>query len=167
MKGLNLGSGSPRRPHSPSTDGPLTRPYGAPREDDSVQTRLALIWLHPRPELDRSSVRSAHVSEFPSLLALVKLRARDGAVFRKHPLERGKHSAEIGFAVVGRWIPERSATSLREADLDVLSKLGKQGLEWRFEPEAFAGREVCREDDLLDVLVGCPIDIQVAWQPST
>ena len=36
-------------------------------------------------------------------------------------------------------ISERSATRLREADLDVLSKLGKQGLEWRLEPEAFAG----------------------------
>ena len=27
------------------------------------------------------------------------------------------------------WIPERSATRLREADLDIFSKLGKQGLE--------------------------------------
>jgi hypothetical protein len=52
------------------------------------------------------------------------------------------------------WIPERSATRLREADLNVLSKLGNQGLEWRLEPEAFAGGEVRREDDLLDVLVG-------------
>ena len=65
------------------------------------------------------------------------------------------------------WIPERSATCLREADLNVLSKLGNQGLEWRLEPEAFTGREVCREDDLLDILVGCPVDIQVARQPST
>src|SRR5271157_1795799 len=65
------------------------------------------------------------------------------------------------------WIPERSATRLREADLNVLSKLGKQGLEWRLEPEAFAGREVGREDDLLDFLVGCPVDIEVARQPST
>ena len=65
------------------------------------------------------------------------------------------------------WIPERSATCLREADLNVLSKLGNQGLEWRLEPEAFTRREVRREDDLLDILVGCPIDIQVAWQPST
>jgi hypothetical protein len=65
------------------------------------------------------------------------------------------------------WIPERSATCLREADLNVLSKLGNQGLEWRLEPEAFPRREVGREDDLLDILVGCPIDIQVAWQPST
>ena len=64
------------------------------------------------------------------------------------------------------WIPERSATRLREADLNILSKLGKQGLEWRLEPEAFAGREVGREDDLLDVLVGCPVDIEVARQPS-
>jgi transposase len=37
------------------------------------------------------------------------------------------------------WIPERSATRLREADLNVLSKLGNQGLEWRLEPEAFTG----------------------------
>jgi hypothetical protein len=65
------------------------------------------------------------------------------------------------------WIPERSATCLREADLNVLSKFGNQGLEWRLEPEAFTRREVRREDDLLDILVGCPIDIQVAWQPST
>jgi hypothetical protein len=47
--------------------------------------------------------------------------------------------------------------------LNVLSKLGNQGLEWRLEPEAFTGRE----DDLLDVLIGCPVDIQVARQPST
>ena len=65
------------------------------------------------------------------------------------------------------WIPSRSATRLREADLNVLSKLSNQGLEWRLEPEAFSGGEVRREDDLLDVLVGCPVDIQVARQPST
>ena len=65
------------------------------------------------------------------------------------------------------WIPERSATRLREADLNILSKLGKQGLEWRLEPEAFTGREVGREDDLLDFPVGCPVDIEVARQPST
>ena len=64
------------------------------------------------------------------------------------------------------WIPERSATRLREADLNVLSKLGKQGLEWRLESEAFTGREVRREDDLLDFPVGCPVDIEVARQPS-
>ena len=64
------------------------------------------------------------------------------------------------------WIPERSATRLREADLNILSKLGKQGLERRLEPAAFAGCEVGREDDLLDFLVGCPVDIEVARQPS-
>ena len=50
------------------------------------------------------------------------------------------------------WIPERSATGLREADLNVLSKLGNQGLEWRVEAEAFTGGEVGRDDDLLE----CP-----------
>ena len=69
--------------------------------------------------------------------------------------------------VIVPWILERSATRLREADLNVLSKLGKQGLEWRLKPEAFAGREVGRQDDLLDVLVGCAVDIEVARQPST
>ena len=48
---------------------------------------------------------------------------------------------------------------LREADLNVLSKLGNQGLEGRLEPEAFTGDEVGREDDLLDFLVGCPVYI--------
>jgi hypothetical protein len=73
----------------------------------------------------------------------------------------------VGGRLQEAWIPERSATCLREADLNVLSKLGNQGLEWRLEPEAFTRREVRREDDLLDILVGCPIDIQVAWQPLT
>ena len=64
------------------------------------------------------------------------------------------------------WIPARSATRLREADLDILSKLSKQGLKWRLEPEAFTGREIGREDDLLDFPVGCAVDIEVARQPS-
>ena len=66
----------------------------------------------------------------------------------------------------GAWIPERSATGLREADLHILSELGKQRLERRLEAEAFTGREVGGEDDLLDFLVGCPVDIEVARQPS-
>jgi hypothetical protein len=67
----------------------------------------------------------------------------------------------------GSWIPEPSATGLTEADLNVLAKLGEQGLEWRLEPEAFARREVCGEDDLLDFLFGHSVDIQVTRQPST
>src|SRR5215831_3939866 len=77
------------------------------------------------------------------------------------------HQSQVAWAWCAPWIPERSATRLRKADLNVLSRLGNQGLEWRLEPEAFAGDEVRREDDLLDFLVGCPVDIQVARQPST
>jgi hypothetical protein len=51
-------------------------------------------------------------------------------------------------------------------DLHILSKLGKQGLERRLEAEAFTGREIGGEDDLLDFLVGCPVDVEVARQPS-
>ena len=52
------------------------------------------------------------------------------------------------------------------AQMEALKRY-RWGGEWRLEPEAFTRREVRREDDLLDILVGCPIDIQVAWQPST
>jgi hypothetical protein len=51
--------------------------------------------------------------------------------------------------------------------LNVLAKLGEQGLEWRLEAEAFARREVCGEDDLLDFLFGHSVGIQVTRQPST
>jgi hypothetical protein len=64
------------------------------------------------------------------------------------------------------WIPEPSATGLRETDLNVLAKLGEQGLQRRLEAEAFARREVCGEDDLLDFLFGHSVDIQVTRQPD-
>ena len=54
---------------------------------------------------------------------------------------------------------------LREADLNVLAKLGEQGLQWRIEAEAFARREVCGEYDLLDFLFGHSVDIQVTRHP--
>ena len=60
---------------------------------------------------------------------------------------------------------------LRKADLNVLSKLGDQGLEWRLEPEALTGDEVGREDDLLDFLVAgrypggaAAIAVSVHWR---
>ena len=90
-----------------------------------------------------------------------------GLVFFRRPEIEAKRNHVAACLVKDAWILERSATGLREADLNVLSKLGNQGLEGRLEPEAFTGGEVGREDDLLDVLVGCPVDIQVARQPST
>ena len=85
-------------------------------------------------------------------------------------LGRAKIIAELGrvarLSIEVSRIPERSATGLREADLHILSEFGKQSLERRLEAEAFTGREVGGEDDLLDFLVGCPVDIEVARQPS-
>ena len=64
------------------------------------------------------------------------------------------------------WIPERSATCSREADLNVLSKLGNQGLEWRLEPEAFTRREVRREDDR-SIASSPSCGPMVTWRPAT
>ena len=38
-------------------------------------------------------------------------------------------AVDVELQKVAPWIPERSATGLREADLNVLSELGNQGLE--------------------------------------
>jgi hypothetical protein len=110
----------------------------------------------------------------PSMPILLRTLLDGPVDFRNHVDHwQRRQGLEVGDAeVTGNgcdhaWIPERSATRLREGDLNVFSKLGNQGLEWRLEPEAFTGGEVRREDDLLDVLVGCPVDIQVARQPST
>jgi len=65
------------------------------------------------------------------------------------------------------WIPERSATASSEADLDVFSKFGEDDLERCLEAEAFTGREIGGEDDLLDVLIGDLVDIEVTRQPSS
>src|SRR5271154_5608808 len=109
---------------------------------------------------DRRSCRSA-----PCRLSSIVRRARRQSL--RGPCGRSRPPPRYCRRHSGPWIPERSATRLSEADLNVLSKLGNQGLEWRLEPEAFTRREVGREDDLLDFLVGCPVDIQVARQPST
>src|ERR1700722_10791879 len=107
----------------------------------------------------RGAARDRHVAQLP----LLRARLPRSGCGRPQSARRLRHICRL----TRPWIPERSATRLREADLNVLSKLGNQGLEGRLEPEAFTGGEVGREDDLLDVLVGCPVDIQVAWQPST
>jgi hypothetical protein len=52
--------------------------------------------------------------------------------------------------IVGRLNSGAKRYGVREADLNIFSKLGKQGLEGRLEPEAFTGGEVGGDDDLLD-----------------
>ena len=56
---------------------------------------------------------------------------RNGEVFRddtegeKIATALGAYLYDLKGNLVGPWIPERSATRLREADLNVFSKLGK------------------------------------------
>ena len=87
------------------------------------------------------------------------LVAKLAAARKRKRVANGKCEGRKSLVETNPWILERSATGLREADLNVLSKLGNQGLEGRLEPEAFTGGEVGREDDLLDFLVGCPVYI--------
>jgi hypothetical protein len=52
-------------------------------------------------------------------------------------------------------------------DWDVFTKFGVDGLERCLEAEALAGREIGGEDDLLHVVIGELVDIEVTWQPSS
>ena len=60
---------------------------------------------------------------------------------------------------------QKAVREFKEMAAPILSEFGKQGLERSLEAEAFARREVSREDDLLDFPVGCLVDIKVARQP--
>lgn len=55
---------------------------------------------------------------------------------------------------------------LSEVDFYVLSELREKRLEGRLEAETFPRCQVGGQDDLLDVLVGEAIDIDVTWQPA-
>ena len=61
---------------------------------------------------------------------------------------------------------QREAQRLSEANLDVFSEFGKDGLEWGFEGQAFSRREIGGDDDFLDFVVGEAIEVDVAGQPS-
>src|ERR1700691_98169 len=59
-----------------------------------------LVRLHSRGKLDRLPVRSAQVGALPLVLALLEFRGSYAAVFCEQPLERGKHGAKVGLAIV-------------------------------------------------------------------
>jgi hypothetical protein len=55
---------------------------------------------------------------------------------------------------------------LSEADFHVFAKLFEEGLERRFEAEAFSRGQIGGHDDVLDVLVGDLINVDMARQPA-
>ena len=66
----------------------------------------------------------------------------------------------------GAWILEPSATSLCEPDLHVFAKLFEDRLERGLEAQAFSGREIGGDDDVLDFFVGHLVDVDLARQPA-
>src|SRR5512136_3351950 len=55
---------------------------------------------------------------------------------------------------------------LSEADFNVLSDLGEERLEGRLEPQTFPWGQVGGDDDVLDLLVGEAVDVEVSRQPA-
>jgi len=64
------------------------------------------------------------------------------------------------------WILEPSATDLCEPDLHVFAKLFEDRLERGLEAQAFSGREIGGDDDVLDFFVGHLVDVDLARQPA-
>lgn len=69
-------------------------------------------------------------------------------------------------ATTGSWNLEPSATSLCEPDLHVFAKLFEDRLERGLEAQAFSGREIGGDDDVLDFFVGHLVDVDLTRQPA-
>jgi hypothetical protein len=69
-------------------------------------------------------------------------------------------------ADVGPWILEPNATGLCEPDLHVFAKLFEDRLERGLEAQAFSGREIGGDDDVLNFLVGHLVDVDLTRQPA-
>ena len=72
----------------------------------------------------------------------------------------------LGYAHRRPWILEPSATDLCEPDLHVFAKLFEDRLERGLEAQAFSGREIGGDDDVLDFFVGHLVDVDLARQPA-
>ena len=57
--------------------------------------------------------------------------------------------------------------ALREPDLHVFAKLFEDYLKRSFEAQAFSGREIGGDDDVLDFLVGHFVDVDLTRQPAS
>ena len=64
-------------------------------------------------------------------------------------------------------ILERSATGLCEPDLHVFAKLFEDRLERGLEAQAFSGREIGGDDDVLNFFVGHLVDVDLTRQPAS
>ena len=101
------------------------------RQGDFTRTE-PLVRLHACGELDWPPMRRAEIGALPLVLTLVEFRARDAAVFRKHPLKRREHRAVVGLAIVGLGFerldlcPERLGPSRAEITPRLTRRSAKQ-----------------------------------------
>jgi hypothetical protein len=69
--------------------------------------------------------------------------------------------------VLPPWILEPSATGLCKPDLHVFAKLFEDCLKRGLEAQAFSGREIGGDDDVLDFLVGHFVDVGLTRLPAS
>ena len=72
-------------------------------------------------------------------------------------------------ATIGAFLDSRAKCyrALREPDLHVFAKLFEDCLKRSFEAQAFSGREIGGDDDVLDFLVGHFVDVDLTRQPAS
>ena len=98
-----------------------------------------------------------------------KIRAHPCLATRFGGVSGGKEThaaAVVRGTPYGAWILEPSATDLCEPDLHVFAKLFEDRLERGLEAQAFSGREIGGDDDVLDFFVGHLVDVDLARQPA-
>jgi hypothetical protein len=71
------------------------------------------------------------------------------------------------FKPVTPWILEPSATGLCKPNLHVFAKLFENCLKRGLEAQAFSGREIGGNDDVLDFLIGHFVDVGLTGQPAS
>ena len=142
----------------------------------NVPTRVCKI-LSSAPRLDSTTLTAnAHnaktlasrgFSRLPLYFTEKTLASTKVVVVDPLPMPPLSSMGLVRFADFERGLDlEPSATGLCEPDLHVFAKLFEDRLERGLEAQAFSGREIGGDDDVLDFFVGHLVDVDLTRQPA-